>query len=65
MRGIALAVLLNLANRQALSLELVGSVQVAVDSAQQRLREGKATPAGPEGLHPDRGHERGERALLH
>lgn len=45
MRGIALAVLLNLANRQALSLELVGSVQVAVDSAQQRLREGKATPA--------------------
>ena len=45
MRGIALAVLLNLANRQALSLELVGSVQVAVDSAQQRLRDGKATPA--------------------
>lgn len=45
MRGIALAVLLNLANRDALSLELLGSVQVAVDTAQQRLREGKATEA--------------------
>jgi hypothetical protein len=44
-RGIALAVLLNLANRDALSLELLGSVQVAVDSAQQRLRDGKATEA--------------------
>jgi hypothetical protein len=45
MRGIALAVLLNLANRQALSPDLVGAVQVAVDTAQQRLREGKATEA--------------------
>jgi len=45
MRGVALAVLLNLANRQALSLELVSAVQVAVDTAQHRLREGKATDA--------------------
>src|SRR5262249_43158462 len=41
MRGVALAVLLNLANRQALSLELVSAVQVAVDTAQHRVREGK------------------------
>lgn len=45
MRGVALAVLLNLANRQALSLELVSAVQVAVDTAQHRVREGKATDA--------------------
>ena len=45
MRGVALAVLLNLANRQALSLELVSAVQVAVDTAQHRVREGKATEA--------------------
>jgi hypothetical protein len=44
-RGIALAVLLNLGNRQALSPELVSSIQVAVDTAQQRIREGKATEA--------------------
>lgn len=44
-RGIALAVLLNLANQKALSPELVSGVQVAVDLSQQRVRDGKATEA--------------------
>ena len=44
-RGIALAILLNLASREALAPELVSAVQVAVDNTQQRVREGTATPA--------------------
>lgn len=44
-RGIALAVLLNLASRQALSPELVSAIQVAVDTTTQRVREGTATEA--------------------
>jgi hypothetical protein len=42
-RGIALAVLLNLADRDALSPDLVGAAQVAVDASQQRVRDGTAT----------------------
>jgi hypothetical protein len=44
-RGIALAILLNLASREALAPELVSAVQVAVDNTQQRVREGTATEA--------------------
>jgi hypothetical protein len=44
-RGIALAILLNLASREALAPELVSAVQVAIDSAQQRVRSGTATDA--------------------
>lgn len=49
-RGIAFAILLNLASREALSPELASAVQVAVDNAQQRVREGTATPAEREAL---------------
>jgi len=45
LRGIALAILLNLADREALSPELVSAVQVAIDTAQQRVRAGTATVA--------------------
>ena len=45
LRGIALAILLNLASREALSPELVSAVQVAIDTAQQRVRAGTATDA--------------------
>jgi hypothetical protein len=45
LRGIALAILLNLADREALSPELVSAVQVAIDTAQQRVRAGTASVA--------------------
>lgn len=44
-RGIALAVLVNLASREALSSQLIGAVQVAISLTEKRVTEGKATPA--------------------
>jgi len=44
-RGIALAVLLNLASREALSSELIGAVQVAIGVTEKRVTEGTATAA--------------------
>jgi hypothetical protein len=49
-RGIALAVLLNLANQKALSAELVSAVQVAVDLSQDRMRKGTASEAERQAL---------------
>lgn len=44
-RGVALAILVNLASKQALSPELVSSVQVAIDLATKRVTDGTASAA--------------------